>query len=366
MEQSKRNRGRKIRSFVWLAALAAVAAGGWACSSGSQSDPGGSSGASGSSSGSGSDSGGKNSTGSTGSGAANGSNGGDTGEGGAPGGAGDSGTGGSGTSGGTASGTGGNGTVGGGTVGGNTSTGTTLCDNGKDDDGDGLIDGFDPECSGPLDNDEGSFATGIPGDNRDPNWQDCFFDGNSGAGDDDCRYATGCLTGELPQTDKDCQLSDACVKFCAKLTVNGCDCFGCCTVTTPDGSTVDIHEAATCSMANIDDEKACPRCTKSTQCGNDCGECELCAGKTLEDLPAKCTPPPPGTGGASNGGASSKGGASSTGGTGGTTSSGGTSSGGTGGTTQTCEGGEAICGPNGPYCAPSEYCSFGCCIPSIR
>src|SRR5262245_10911807 len=40
-----------------------------------------------------------------------------------------------------------------------------ACSNGIDDDGDGLVDGFDPECTGPLDNDEGSFATGIPGDN---------------------------------------------------------------------------------------------------------------------------------------------------------------------------------------------------------
>ena len=40
-----------------------------------------------------------------------------------------------------------------------------ACSDGKDNDGDGLIDGMDPECTGPLDNDEGSFATGIPGDN---------------------------------------------------------------------------------------------------------------------------------------------------------------------------------------------------------
>ena len=36
------------------------------------------------------------------------------------------------------------------------------CDNGKDDDGDGLVDGLDPECTGPYDNDESSFATGAP------------------------------------------------------------------------------------------------------------------------------------------------------------------------------------------------------------
>ncbi|HTV23935.1 MAG TPA: hypothetical protein VMG12_34830, partial [Polyangiaceae bacterium] len=71
-----------------------------------------------------------------------------------------------------------------------------ACNNGIDDDGDGTVDGFDIECTGGIDNDEGSFATGIPGDNRDPKWQDCFFDGNSGHGDDRCRYPTACLTGE--------------------------------------------------------------------------------------------------------------------------------------------------------------------------
>src|SRR5262252_4848680 len=38
-----------------------------------------------------------------------------------------------------------------------------ACNNCKDDDGDGLIDAADPECISPLDNDEGTFATGIPG-----------------------------------------------------------------------------------------------------------------------------------------------------------------------------------------------------------
>jgi hypothetical protein len=56
------------------------------------------------------------------------------------------------------------------------------CSDGIDNDGDGTIDGFDLECTGPADNDEGTFATGISGDNVDPKWQDCFFDGNSGGG----------------------------------------------------------------------------------------------------------------------------------------------------------------------------------------
>ena len=66
------------------------------------------------------------------------------------------------------------------------------CSDGNDNDGDGKIDYDDPECVGPLDNDESSFATGIPGDNMDACKQDCFFDGNSGAGDDHCDWQLKC------------------------------------------------------------------------------------------------------------------------------------------------------------------------------
>jgi hypothetical protein len=224
-------------------------------------------------------------------------------------------------------------------TGGVVATGTTACSDGKDNDGDGVIDGFDPECTGPADNDEGTFATGIPGDNRDPKWQDCFFDGNSGAGDDGCRYATGCLTGALEPDDKDCRLTDACIEFCAPLTPNGCDCFGCCTVQLPGGDTVDIQTSSSCSLDQVGDEDACPRCVKSDACGNTCGHCELCPGKTVADLPEDCAPT--GAGGAGTG-------------------TGGTSTG--GGPGYTCDGGEQVCGPGLPTCALTTYCSQGCCL----
>lgn len=170
-----------------------------------------------------------------------------------------------------------------------------ACSDGQDNEGDGVADGFDSECTGPFDNDETTFATGIPGDNRDPKWQDCFFDGNSGAGDDGCRYHTECLTGERPASDEDCQLTDQCVDYCAPLTPPGCDCFGCCDVQSGD-STVSVMIGSACSLDKIDDEEACPRCVQTDTCANDCGECELCLGKTLEDLPESCwtsNPPPP-------------------------------------------------------------------------
>jgi hypothetical protein len=217
-----------------------------------------------------------------------------------------------------------------------------ACSNGVDDDGDGLADGFDPECTGPLDHDETSFETGIPGDNVDPKWQDCFFDGNSGAGDDGCRYSTQCLTGELEQDDADCSVTKGCLDYCKQLTPNGCDCFGCCTVFKTDGTPLDVTIGSSCSMDKIDDEKACPRCEKSVECGNDCGECELCLGKTVEDLPASCQPVPPEDGGTYPPDSPPP-------------------------PIYTCDGNQVVCTTNAdcPQDTP-YYCQLGCCLPVIR
>ena len=165
--------------------------------------------------------------------------------------------------------------------------GPIQCSDCADNDGDGKIDGFDPECSGPNDDREDSFATGIPGDNIDDTMQDCFFDGNSGAGDDSCRYRTECLTGDLPATDPDCQVSESCVRFCAARTPNGCDCFGCCEITLADGTTQNILLDMDC---NFEEPSGCSTCVQTTECDNECGECELCPGREIEDLPASCTP----------------------------------------------------------------------------
>jgi hypothetical protein len=163
------------------------------------------------------------------------------------------------------------------------------CDDGIDNDGDGLIDGLDPECTAAFDDDEASFATGLP--NKDNGCRDCFWDDNSGNGDDGCRYPTECLTGTAPNGHgncSSCEVSAQCISSCQGRTPNGCDCFGCCEVARPSGEHVFIELRDTCSIARLDDEGSCPRCVPSTSCQNPCGRCELCVGKTQDMLPADC------------------------------------------------------------------------------
>jgi hypothetical protein len=176
--------------------------------------------------------------------------------------------------------------------------GATQCNNCMDDDGDGLQDGADPHCISALDDDESSFATGIPGDNRDPK-QDCFFDGDSGDGNDGCSVDICCLLGDCP-TGTDCNASQECVDFCAPAAPPGCDCFGCCTVcyegTCKDILTIpDSTDGWDCDdLNNLGDDTKCPMCTKVANCGTDCDEgasnddCVLCPGQSPDELPAEC------------------------------------------------------------------------------
>ncbi|MCB9748897.1 MAG: hypothetical protein H6713_02705 [Myxococcales bacterium] len=169
-----------------------------------------------------------------------------------------------------------------------------ACGDCQDNDDDGLVDQADPECIGPCDDDESSFATGLPGDNMDACKQDCFFDGNSGAGDDKCEWNLKC-DPENPGGD-DCPYdpdfsncpemqNEQCVMNCQ--VPNGCDCFGCCSVES-DGMTYDIYLGdPDCSLAMIEQ---CQPCTKNDDCDDDCVPelCELCFGQDPDDLPPEC------------------------------------------------------------------------------
>ncbi|CAN5920763.1 hypothetical protein BH11MYX3_BH11MYX3_40690 [soil metagenome] len=227
--------------------------------------------------------------------------------------------------------------------------GGPQCSNCIDDDGDGKIDGQDVECTGSLDNDESSFSTGIPGDNIDAVHQDCFFDGNSGSGNDGCNIHVCCLLGattkaacpigqnqynpaNCPPPIGTAVLSQKCIDTCGKLAPPGCDCFGCCTECIPGTNPpqcfdIDINPSTSpgCNDTNISDGAICKRCVKNTTCGNGtCGgtTCILCPGQDPSTLPSNCTG-------------------------------------------QTCPTGTTLCGA-GDTCAMGTFCSNGCCIGVIQ
>jgi hypothetical protein len=163
------------------------------------------------------------------------------------------------------------------------------CDNGIDDDMDGLTDGFDPECTGPFDKDEGSFSIGVPSGS--PKCDDCFFDDNPNSNDDKCDIAAHCSVdgtpAGAPASCNRCEPSSACVNNCKPRTPNGCDCFGCCDIPF-QGGTVRVKLVDSCTMKELGNPERCPPCVipENIGCYNPCERCELCAGKT--ELPEGC------------------------------------------------------------------------------
>ena len=197
---------------------------------------------------------------------------------------------------------------------------------------DGFIDTADFECVSPCDDREDSFATGVPGDNVDACKQDCFFDGNSGSGDDKCLWNLKCCEdGEEIVEECACnpgliggpqcpdEQSADCINNCQGVP-QGCDCFGCCTVTVDDVQ-YDIFLGDDCSFANIEE---CDPCEKQESCENECDpdDCELCFGEDPDDLPEHCTEPE-------------------------------------------CPGGLQPCDPANPMCPADHFCFAGnnCCYP---
>ena len=66
------------------------------------------------------------------------------------------------------------------------------CGDCLDNDGDCKVDAADDQCLGPCNNTENSFFGGIPGQNNSPCKSDCFFDADTGSGNDDCYWSHKC------------------------------------------------------------------------------------------------------------------------------------------------------------------------------
>lgn len=164
-----------------------------------------------------------------------------------------------------------------------------ACGDGIDDDGDGLVDLQDPDCLSPCDDTEDQFEPGLPGDNISC-VLDCGFDGNTGSGDDQCRWNIRCdpldpgasafceYDRQLPCEDQ-LEIPEICVESCTPFIPNGCDCFGCCTFMT-DAGPIDLWTGAfDCGSADL---SGCPPCTSHMElCGNPCepDACEICVGQ---------------------------------------------------------------------------------------
>ncbi|UQA57963.1 hypothetical protein [Polyangium aurulentum] len=244
-----------------------------------------------------------------------------------------------------------------------------ACGDLVDNDSDGLLDSQDPDCLGPCDNTESSYYGGIPGQGGPDCYVDCYWDSNSGSGDDGCYWNHRCdplsvdpnwypetwngsqcaydMNANTPGTNLGCDelLNNqpaTCLNVCPDLTPNGCDCFGCCELPAGSGSFVwlgseDGNGNGSCSIKDLADPSKCAPCTPvKGACFNGCGKCELCIGK--DTLPPECTQG--GTGGAGGG------------------------AGGAGGSPgEQCPGGEQPCGLTGQApCEPGFYCITGCCI----
>ena len=170
------------------------------------------------------------------------------------------------------------------------------CGDCEDNDEDGLIDALDPECLGPCDDSEDSFAREGPGFT--PSCRlDCYFDRNAGGGnvclwnrqcDPEAEGASVCpYDPEAKASGRSCAVLEAehpgCAESCLPLTPNGCDCFGCCEL--PGGRTIFLGtlEGAS-SPCSSEDPDACEPCTQVTSCVNPCEACEVCVGKPLPEV----------------------------------------------------------------------------------
>jgi hypothetical protein len=219
------------------------------------------------------------------------------------------------------------------------------CGNCIDDDGDGVADANDPECLGPCDDSEAELSTGnsvrVNGSCR----ADCYFDLNSGSGNDGCSWSfrcdplstapafspTGLAMCAYDPSLATCQMDEArslaCRAGCLPLTPNGCDCFGCCELPAGSGSFIWLGsetQQTHCEFASSADPTQCRSCTPVPECQNDCQECELCVGK--RSLPASC-----------------------------------------GSSAPTCADGVEACDPSqSGACGPLHYCITGCCVPLPR
>lgn len=183
-----------------------------------------------------------------------------------------------------------------------------ACGDCLDNDGDGQVDAADSACLGACDNDEESFHDGHQTGARCR--QDCYFDLDTGVGNDGCIWSHQCDPRSVPDAyppsgdprcafDENARIqgtelrcvdivrdgqSGACLDACLPLTPNGCDCFGCCELPAGSGRHVFLgssrDDGSRCDPSALDDAERCRPCTPMMQCYNRCEDCEFCVGRS--------------------------------------------------------------------------------------
>lgn len=193
-----------------------------------------------------------------------------------------------------------------------------ACGDCIDNDNDGKMDSKDEHCLGPCDNSENHLFHEIPGGASPACKPECYFDQDSGEGNDDCAWDHRCDPLENPDLyspiypEENCtynpslvgtetcpdQQSATCLSFCGPLTPNGCDCFGCCDIRDPAHpdrpnfvflGSIDYgdNKTRTCTLDVANDPTKCHPCTPVQDCLNTCEHCELCIGQ--QQLPPECS-----------------------------------------------------------------------------
>jgi hypothetical protein len=154
------------------------------------------------------------------------------------------------------------------------------CSDGLDNNVNSLIDLVDPYCKSADDDDESTFGSGIPGADENPlSHLDCWYDSDSGTGNDDCDRHACCGIGSACPADLDpelfdseaCSNSQSCVDFCQPLAGVDCDCFGCCSLCVPGSATcrtVYLNPAVspTCTLDSLTDAASCRPCQIDPTC----------------------------------------------------------------------------------------------------
>jgi hypothetical protein len=154
------------------------------------------------------------------------------------------------------------------------------CNDGIDNNNDGLVDMDDLYCKAPTDNDESSFGSGPGADGTNlPRNLDCWFDADMGSGNDDCSIHACCMIdgpcpAELEPELFDpgaCNPSATCLDICIPLTRVGCDCFGCCAIRVPESPsafTVFVNRTASpnCTLDTLGDPSLCRPCRPHPSC----------------------------------------------------------------------------------------------------